>query len=355
MYLGEVQRAEARKKMEEAIATGATEVTPEVFSQLPEVMQRFYPVGSVLPPGAKQAATTELMKEKKAPWSRPYTGPDGVSYQTNEQTGEVRRTPGVGRKVETPAADEIPQIPGADWTKTGEEFIATVPVSIRETVKKIANYEINPVALGRMKNRAVLIAAAAQYNPDYNDQLYSQRRQARLEFSSAKGTTPGSNIVALNTAVQHLDKLDQLSEGLTGSDIQKFNKLANYIKTNYLGSPTVTNFNTAATAVESELASLLKKAGATDQEIAVWRQNFNQNMSARQLKGAINVALDLMKGRADALQHTWHLAMGENASDFPIYGKTQQKVLARLGYQVGSSPADIDKLTIEGPILVQEE
>src|SRR5574341_22608 len=41
----------------------------------------------------------------KAAWGQPFNGPDGLSYQRNEQTGEIRRTPGVGAKAVEPAPE----------------------------------------------------------------------------------------------------------------------------------------------------------------------------------------------------------------------------------------------------------
>lgn len=48
---------------------------------------------------------TEVPKAEKSPWAQPFTGPDGLSYQKNEMTGEVRRTPGVGTKAAEPAPE----------------------------------------------------------------------------------------------------------------------------------------------------------------------------------------------------------------------------------------------------------
>ena len=52
-------------------------------------------VPKVAGPGYTSAAPP---KEQKTPWSDPFTGPDGVSYQRNTATGEIRPTPGVGAK-----------------------------------------------------------------------------------------------------------------------------------------------------------------------------------------------------------------------------------------------------------------
>lgn len=261
----------------------------------------------------------------------PFTG-QPVTKTIVTRKGGVVSPPRAGADTAPPpaAAGLAPRAhAGADWDKTGEEFLSTLPPQVRGLVKKIGDYDQNPTALGRSQNRQALLAMAAQYNPDYDDKLYTQRRQTRLEFNSTKGGA-GANIIALRTAVQHLGKLQDLAPGLAGGDVRALNELQNYAKTNFLGSPNVTNFQTAASAVESELASIMKKAGATDQEIKVWRENFGKNMSQRQIKGAVDTALDLMQGRSDALQESWHVSMGEKVPDFPIYGKRQQDILNKL-------------------------
>jgi len=240
--------------------------------------------------------------------------------------------------VATPPPQKPSAIPrpagvgGIDWNLTGEPFLAQLQPPMAKLVKALGSYVQSPQALGRMSpnSRALALTAAHAFNPAYDDKMYTVRSRSLLDFTSAKGTGAGGNIVALRTAVHHLGILNDLQKELTASPVQGFNRLVQYIKTNFMGKPAVTNYTAAANAVETELATLLKRTGATDQEIAVWRNVFKPYLSNRQLSGAVATTLKLMKGRADSLQATWHDAQGEDAPDFPIYKKREIEVLQSI-------------------------
>ena len=200
----------------------------------------------------------------------------------------------------------------------------------------IANYGIRPSAyLLRSREGQQIMDEVMRLNPTYDQTKYDARNKLRADFTSGK---TGNNIDALNTAVDHLSTLKDLSSGLAQSDVQMVNAAVNKIRTS-LGDPGVTNFKTAATAVESEVASLLKKTGATDQEINAWRANFGADMSPRQLQGAVNTALKIMRGRERALQHRWQVGMAVDR-DYPIYGDEQMQILDALGYNAGLGGTD---------------
>ena len=192
----------------------------------------------------------------------------------------------------------------------------------------IANYGIRPSAyLLRSREGQQIMGEVMRLNPTYDQTKYDARNKLRADFTSGK---TGNNIDALNTAVDHLNTLKELGEGLQNSDVQMVNAAVNKARTAF-GDPRVTNLRTAATAVESEIASLLKKTGATDQEINAWRANFSADMSPRQFTGAINTALRIMRGRERALQHRWQVGMAVDR-DYPIYGDEQTQILDGLGY-----------------------
>jgi hypothetical protein len=178
--------------------------------------------------------------------------------------------------------------------------------------------------------KAAVFAKAKEVNPDFNASLYASRQKLRADFTSGK---TANNIDSLNTAVDHVNTLSTYAEALKNGNIQLANQVAQSFAT-ATGSPAATNYKTMATAVESEVASLLKKTGATDQEISSWRGNFGSAQSPEQLKGAINTVLKVMRGREQALQQRWKTGMGTK-SEYPIYGEEQQRILDSLQGKTG--------------------
>jgi hypothetical protein len=211
------------------------------------------------------------------------------------------------------------------------------------TAQGLANYELGLADLGRMGKgeKAIVFAKAKQLNPDFNASLYASRQKLRADFTSGK---TANNIDSLNTAVDHLNTLATYADALKTGNVQLANQVAQSFST-ATGQPEVTNFKTMATAVESEVASLLKKTGATDQEISSWRGNFSSAQSPAQLKGALNTVLKVMHGREQALQQRWKTGMGSK-TEYPIYGEEQAKILESLAAKEGGGAPTVSKYKI---------
>lgn len=207
----------------------------------------------------------------------------------------------------------------------------------------LSNYEIGLSDLGRMPQgaKAAVFAKAKQLNPEFNASLYASRQKLRADFTSGK---TANNIDSLNTAVDHLGTLATYADALKNGNIQLANQVSQSFAT-ATGGSAATNYKTMATAVESEVASLLKKTGATDQEINSWRGNFSSAQSPAQLKGALNTVLKVMHGREQALQQRWKTGMGSKQA-YPIYGEEQQKLLEGLQSQTGTTAPSVSKYKI---------
>ncbi len=210
----------------------------------------------------------------------------------------------------------------------GDEMLVNLDPTKAAFIKGVANYEIDPSKLSyRGGQRELAIALAKQYDPSYDQTQYNARSRLRQDFTSGKGAV---NIRSLNTAVAHLDTLSKAADELQNSGTPLWNKVAN-TGLSAVGDPRVVRFNTAATAVESELASVFKGMGATDQEIKVWRENLNSSQSPQQLKAAVNQAIELMAGRLDALRSQWETGMGKPAN-FHVLNDASVGILRRLGH-----------------------
>jgi len=128
---------------------------------------------------------------------------------------------------------------------------------------------------------------------------------------------------SLNTAGTEVDK-GLVNEGST----PLLNRAQNFIRTQS-GDDRTTRFGAAANAVESELASLFKGMGATDQEIKAWREQVNAYASPEQKRGFLEMAADLMLSRLEALQNQYSTGLGK-PSDQGFLTPKNEKILDDL-------------------------
>ena len=218
-----------------------------------------------------------------------------------------------------------------DHSATGDALISQLDPQFAALVKGIADYDIDPNSLRRSgigKHQVgMILGVVKQYDPSYDQTQYTAKNKLRADFTSGKAA---NNSRSLNTAVAHLDTLQKTVDELNNGNFPALNKAENWWITQK-GDKRVRAFNTAATAVESELAAVFKGMGATDQEIKAWRDNFDSSSSHEQLKAGIDKAIELMGGRLDALRSQYQVGMGKPA-DFHILNGESRSILGRLGH-----------------------
>jgi hypothetical protein len=123
------------------------------------------------------------------------------------------------------------------------------------------------------------------------------------------------NIVAFNTAVDHLRLLGEAADALNNGDFQRLNQVGNTFARE-TGSAAPSNFQSVKAAVSGELSKVFKGSGATDQEISEINQTLNSAMSPDQLSGAISYYSKLMDGKLAAL-HAQYTAGKSGRPAFP--------------------------------------
>ena len=221
----------------------------------------------------------------------------------------------------------------ADENGTFPQALANVDKGTASVVKQLTEYKI-PLPSGMALKTPYwqkVLELSSQYDPSFDSTQYNARLKLKNDFVSGKAAV---NIRSLNTAVGHLDTLKQKAEALNNGGIPLWNKIAN-VGLSETGDKRVTEFNNAATAVESELAAVFKGMGATDQEIKQWRANLDASQSPEQLKGAIDTAVELMGSRLDALQSQYETGMGKQ-KDFKFLNDKSQKILKDMGIEIGT-------------------
>jgi hypothetical protein len=230
----------------------------------------------------------------------------------------------------------------------GASVLAKIPVGYRKVVQGLTDYTVNPAtfptrtsAKSGQLDRETAINLAKMLDSSYDETQYSSRNKMRQDFTSGK---TGQNIRAINTAVQHLDRLNTTSDELHNTRFPALNSAINFLSKQG-GSSKVTNFMTDANAVVGELSGIFKATGATDTEIKSWSDKLDAGMSPAQFKGFIQEGMDLMAGRLQSIRGQWESGMSKPA-DFSLINPQARKILARL--PGGQSVLDAMSLTAGG-------
>jgi len=199
-------------------------------------------------------------------------------------------------------------LPGADFTKTGPDFLATLEPQDQTTVRAIVDgrEKVENVSV-RNGRREAITAAVAQYDAGYSQQDYGTKAGVRKDFTSG---VAARNVTAINTAIGHLASLQDLFEAQKNKDQPKINAVLNTLATELKGDPRVNNVDLAATAVGDELMRVFRQVGASEIEARNWKEKFGSALSPEMQKGALATAADLLASRIDSLDDQWKRGMG---------------------------------------------
>ncbi len=198
-------------------------------------------------------------------------------------------------------------------------------------VQGIANYTINPNTISARStsglNRALIVSLAAQYDPTFSQSDFATRQAVQTSFTSGKYS---QNINSLNTAVGHLTDILSNTKGLNNGNIPFLNSITNNVKTS-LGAGATAKAGLNISAATSELASVFKGSGATDDEIKALGK-IDVNSSPDQIKQYVESATQLMGSRLQALNDTYTAGMGKGPST-PFLSSSSQTALLGLQKQ----------------------
>ncbi len=184
-----------------------------------------------------------------------------------------------------------------------------------------------------------LMGRAEMYDPDFNAREYQVRYNLRKSFTSGKDK---DNILALNTAIGHIDSLVKAKDDLANSNWPTANEAVNLLAKYFPVSEglikrqgKITGIKTKFNAVIGEMANIFKRSGATDQEIKSWRGTIDNPTTATPTMwdAFISGSLELMGSRIGALRDRYESGMGK-AKDFGLLSDKSRTILQGLGVDV---------------------
>lgn len=125
----------------------------------------------------------------------------------------------------------------------------------------------------------------------------ASRGKAVKDFATG---TQGRQVNAFNTAIDHLDTMDKLSDALQNGDVKAFNALGNVVA-RQTGAPAPTNFDAAKQIVTAEVIKAVVASGGGVTERQEAERNFAAASSPAQLKGIIDTYKKLLGGQLNSL------------------------------------------------------
>lgn len=159
-----------------------------------------------------------------------------------------------------------------------------------------------------MKDRTAYLKLVNEYDPAWDQNLYSLRRRQNDDLSS--NGNAGKMLLATNQLLPHLNSLGDRAAKLDNGNYPGGNVVSNWIATQR-GDPRVKDFQTIRAAAANDAARLLRGTGAmAEKDIEEWRNNFNEAGSPAQLQTTIaSLADDLIGARVSSIQHSYRMNM----------------------------------------------
>lgn len=285
------------------------------------------------------ADTPPWLEYQGAPASIPLSGPDpDLAAQRAQRALSMRLAMEAAQRAAR--ADARAQAdfdskntmvaPPGDITKSGEEYLATLPPSIAGQVKALSEGRRAFPVGAALRSPAIqeLVAAATQYDPTLDAANSVTRVATRKKFTS--GTTR-DNITAINTALGHLGTLWGDAQKLDNFGSPIINAPINYAETKVLGDERYSNFNLTRQAVVDELEKAFRGSGGTQAGIEGWKSSINSAQSPKQLRGAIGKAVELLDSRLQALNDAYGAGMSRSSEPMEFLNSHARAVFTALG------------------------
>ena len=233
-------------------------------------------------------------------------------------------------------------LPPPKFANYNQDYLNSLPESIRSEVKQIAEYDRKPYSTSGVKgglelkrNRAVMDAVQAYSNGSYTEGDFANRNFIKKQYGP--GGTIGNNMISVATAHNHLGTFYDLGQALaTGNNALVNRTVDEYRRTT--GDPRITSFDTARLAVSDELAKAMKGANISDTEINEWKKLANSANRPDQIQAVIETAQHLLEGRSREVLDAYERRMKQPYGSF-----LSQQALDKQAYikahPLGGKPA----------------
>jgi hypothetical protein len=218
-----------------------------------------------------------------------------------------------------PTARPSGQAPAAGATMTpaqainagvhGEDFLKTLSPSIRNTVKRIGDYQDDESMLSRLMMRHPEVSSyISQYAPDFDRTNYDAKRKLMIDYTSG---THSKEINAVNTAMGHVAELGDAIDALKNGDIKIINSIANKLQIQTGGTAAAT-VALIARRVAPEIATVYTPTGGGQTERIADEKDFDFSLGQDILKKNVTKTVDLLRSKIGALENQYKNTVGRD-------------------------------------------
>lgn len=258
-----------------------------------------------------------------------YVTPQGVRTVAKEEAIEKGYTPYnqaqfIAGNITGDAKEQAYQ----RWLQTGE--MPAVGKGGAAAAAEYANYIAQ-----RAKAEGRDLGGAAQ------NQAFKAQQGVIKDFTSGQTS---KTLNGLNTAISHMDQLDQAASALQNGNIQGLNKLSNFFKTQF-GADKVTNFNVVKNFAAGEVAKAVLPGGGGEREREEIADAIKNSSSPEQLHSAIQMWRNLLAGKTDALRNQWDVGTNGTQGSFDkfLLPATKKALGVEQPANTGNSDAELLK------------
>jgi hypothetical protein len=225
--------------------------------------------------------------------------------------------------------------------KTGrrEGYLQSLDPGVRDYIKKVADYEIDPRTTsvkGGMREK--LMSAVAKYDPAYNQNEFGTRAKAMKDFSTG---TQGNIIRSFDVAIDHLDTLQKAATAMQNGDTRLINSIRNKWREE-TGSDLPTNFQSLVPLVSGEIAKAVIGSNNALSDREELRNLLKAANSPGQISGTIQSYKALMSGQLKGLKKQYEQTTGKKDFDSRIRDATRNE----LESGTKAAPVTVDGYTI---------
>jgi hypothetical protein len=173
----------------------------------------------------------------------------------------------------------------------------------------LANYQLAPPSsrIDSDPKYAGLFAQIKALNPDYDATQFDNRKKTRMAFTTG---TQGQQINAMNTAVQHLDLLQQAADALKNGTFRPGNALYNTVS-NMFGGTAPGSYEQIKHYVDGEIGNVVTKGAVTVNEFGQQAKSGGSPSSPAQMKTYIDNAIQIMASKVKSLKYQAGQALGD--------------------------------------------
>ena len=184
------------------------------------------------------------------------------------------------------------------------------------------------------------VATRAKQEGNTQLSMVAEQQQLKGAQGVVKDFTSGQTaktLNGLNTAISHMDQLDQAATALQNGDVRALNKSANFFKTQF-GSNATTNFSVVKNFAAGEVAKAVLPGGGGEHEREEIAEAINSSSSPEQLHSAIQTWRNLLAGKTEALRNQWDVGTNGTQGEFDKFLLPATKKALGMGSTSATSP-----------------